>query len=198
MSSKETIIGILAIGLIASLALLIYSALTINKANERLGDILSVSDAPVTQPVASDPEDLDQQILNVQNKLRVASNGIRDRKYQIRTHVTRAIREINSSSERNLQEAKNLLTDIAINSGRILKQNEEIEAESMKLYSLYQKKIETILAAKEVQKKSGFGVSFWVSIIGIIATISGIILAWRKDRLDHIKEKRQLEAKVTA
>ena len=196
MNKTETVIVALALGLFLSLALLMYSAFTINKANNHLAEILNITDVPVQQPSASEPENIDEQILDVQNKLRVASNGIRNRKYQIRSRVTRAIREIDISSERSLQEAKNLLAGIAINSGRILKQNEEIEAKSMKLYSLYQKKIETILAAKEAQEKSKFGISFWVAIIGIISTVSGIIIAWRKDRFAHFKEKRHLEKRI--
>ena len=60
----------------------------------------------------------------------------------------------------------------------------------------YQQKIEDLDRAKE--ERSQFGVAFWTALVGILASISGMILAWRKDRREIVELKHKLEMVLAA
>jgi hypothetical protein len=182
----------IAFGFVISLGVLATSIVSITNANQRLEEILNINLEAASRPSPTLELSIDDQILQAQNKLRIASNGIRTRKVEIRRHAFDAIDEISSSGQAGISQATKILNDIAENSKKILQRNEEIEAETLHIYSLYQKKIETIIAAKDAQEESTFGLTFWAGIGGLFATLSTVVIAWRKDRLDHIAESREL------
>lgn len=177
----------LSVVFIVSILLLTASLVAINKANIRLGAILDVTPEIVKLSSHNPAPSIDDQILVVQRELQVASNGIKTNKTLINFKASQAVRAINRTGEQGLREAKSLLNDILENSKIVLQRNEEIEAETLHIYSLYQRKIEILLSAKQAQKESGFGVAFWAGLIGIFATISGMVIAWRQDNLSHKK-----------
>jgi hypothetical protein len=181
----------LAIVFICSAVLLATSVVSINEANKRLGKILDVTPEQINLASRDPAPSIDDQILSVQGKLRTASNGIRTKKAQINFHATQAVRAIDSPGEQSLRDAKSLLKDILENSKIVLQRNEEIEAETLRLYSLYQRKIEILLSAKQAQKESSFGMTFWAGLIGLLTTISGMLIAWRQDNLSHKKDHRE-------
>lgn len=191
MRQHPTTAAMLAFIFVCSVILLIVSLTSINKANNRLAQILDVVPEYIDLTNRDLAPSIDDQILAVQEKLRIASNRIRTKKAQISSHADQAVRAIDQSGEQNLNDARSLVSDILENSKIVLERNEEIEAETLRLYSLYQQKIETLLAAKQAQKESSFGISFWAGLAGLLATISGVVVAWRQDNLSHKKDHRE-------
>lgn len=196
MTNKTLLPVILITGFVLSAALVLVSVYSIIETNRQLENLLDKSTENIDLAGDQIPPSLDDQILRAQNKLRSASNNIRARKGQILSHAFGARRAldgyvIDQNSIQNIRNAQTLLNDIAENSRLILQRNEEIESETLRLYSLYQRKIETILNAKKLQKESQFGITFWAGLLGLIAAISGIAIAWRKDSLDHKKDLRE-------
>lgn len=176
-------------GLLVAASIYMYS-----QANKQLGRVLKVGSVPVEEREPQPPPSLDDKITAVQQKLRIAANGIRTKKGQIRSHASNAIRAIDARGEQSLDEAKNLMRDVAENSKIILKRNEEIETELLNLSRLYQQKIERILAAKKIQQESGLGFAFWTGLVGMVATISKIVLDWRKDKRELIELRHKIAA----
>lgn len=197
--SNKILVVFLFSALTISVGLLAVSITSMVESNRQLQTLLDI-DPNILETIPSEaPPSIDEQILIVQNKLRVASNSIRRRKGDILSHAFGAQRAldgyvIDERAVASLRNARELINDIAENSKLILERNEEIEEESLRLYSLYQRKIETLLAAKQVQKDSSFGMAFWAGLFGLIATVSGIALAWRKDALEHRKDLREQAA----
>ena len=69
----------------------------------------------------------------------------------------------------------------------MVQQNQEIQGKIVELTSLYEQKVESIYRERQATKDSGFGLEFWVGLVGLVGSISGLILAWRKDRRELIE-----------
>lgn len=92
-----------------------------------------------------------------------------------------------------IEEVKEILQDIDGNSKKIVSQNEELMNDITLLNHLYEQKIENIYKAKTNVKTNNFNISFWSGVLGIVATISSLFLAWRKDKRELIELKLKLE-----
>tara|TARA_R110002020_G_scaffold121905_1_gene276960 strand:+ start:126 stop:659 length:534 start_codon:yes stop_codon:yes gene_type:complete len=74
--------------------------------------------------------------------------------------------------ENNAREIRNLAQDTILQIG-------EIQSNFNDLVEAYNRKIERV---RESSISSKFGLDFWIGIVGIVSTLSGMVIAWRKDR----------------
>lgn len=126
----------------------------------------------------------DQQITEARQAIQTASSRIGSLKITIFNHAERA------AAQHTLFEARTILLDIARNAQKVADSHQQLEARFYDLIELYNRKIEEIYQAQIVKNgTSGYGLSFWVGVIGIIGAISAMVLAWRKDH----REVRELE-----
>lgn len=173
--------------LVISSALILYT-LYVNQRSHR--ELISVIDSKLTLPPintsAQNILSLDEQIKQARQGLQQASFRIDSLKNQISIHAN------NASNQRTIQAAQRLLNDIASNSEKVVVQNQEIQERILDLTSLYQQKVEDIYKARGSEKKSGLGLSFWIGVVGLVASVSGIILAWRKDRRELLELTHKL------
>lgn len=139
-----------------------------------------------------DRPSLDEQILDTRKDLQTASNIIRNLRFQISSHAQSASSQLQQSRAR-IAEAQELLQDIVENSEQIVAENERMQARILELAELYQRKIEDVYQMQMAQEPPGFGIELWVAVIGFLATASGIVLAWRKDRREIVELRHKLE-----
>jgi len=181
ISSDRLFIGsFIALGV--SGVLFAFSVYSNNVAQQRL---FRLADEGLKTPrpavPVSAPQTLDDQILRTRRELQRVSTEIGRLKGQISIHAT------NASNQRTIEAAQELLNDISENSERVVVQNREIESQLLDLTSLYERKIEAIYKARDQSKEAGFGLAFWVSLVGLVGSLSAMILAWRKDRRELIE-----------
>ena len=180
---KDKISIFLILGIFTISSALILYALYVNQRSHQ--QLISVIDSKLTlPPINSSAQNilsLDEQIRQARRGLQQASFRIDNLKNQISIHAN------NAANQRTISSAQRLLDDIAKNSDKVVEQNREIQENILELTSLYQQKVEDIYKARGPEKKSGLGLSFWAGIVGLVASISGIILAWRKDRRELVE-----------
>jgi hypothetical protein len=131
-----------------------------------------------TKPaLIDDPDRLDQQILRLQGELNRAS-----------WPDEVSMSSLRLQTQAGSDELRRKALDDAASAAR---RRDEVRQLLIELSMAYQQKIENIYRARE--KTPQFGVAFWTAMIGILASISGMVLAWRKDRREILELRHKLD-----
>jgi hypothetical protein len=189
ISSKRLFIGAFA-ALTLSCLVFAYSVYSNYVAQQELFRIAQEGLKAVRPALpASAPPTFYEQILTTRRDLQKASYEIGRLKSDISSHAS------NAANQRTIRAAQQLLNDISINSEKVVEQNRAIEARLMDLTSLYERKIEAIYKARSEGKEATFGLAFWVGLVGLVGSVSTMILAWRTDRRELIELEHKLRTK---
>lgn len=187
---SNLLLGGIGLLFLISCGLVGYSIYQNHTANEEFTEILKqqlnfpISTSTTNTPVLT----LDEQIQIARRQLQKASFEINKLKSRISIHASDA------ANQRTIAEAQRLLNDISQNSEKVVVQNQQIQEQMAEIIALYQQKVEQIYKAKDEKSNTGFGLAFWVGVIGILASISSIVLAWKKDKREIVELEHKLSS----
>lgn len=189
-SHNNMLLGGIGLLFLFSSGLVGYSIYQNQAANEEFVEILKQQ---LNSPISA--SSTNTQVLTLDEQIQVARRQLQKASFEINKLKSRiSIHASNAANQRTIAEAQRLLNDISQNSEKVVVQNQQIQEQMGEIIALYQQKVEQIYKAKDEQKNTGLGLAFWVGFIGVLASVSSIVLAWRKDKREIV----ELEHKLTS
>lgn len=189
MQSKALFSTGLFLGLISAtliVAFMIYSV----QSQQRVSKLLDGLQANPIVTTSPDPT-TDQQITEARIRIADADRRLSELKSRISAHANNAQDLIRAGQA--LDQVEDLITDIALNSQRVAEAHADLEAEVIRMEALYNQKVDELRESITGSESGALGLSFWVGVVGIIASFSAMVIAWRKDHRDLIRLSRETD-----